>query len=59
MKNAMKGIKKLIAVESNATAQLVKLMNLYGLGADKTILKYNGRPFSVDELEARLREALK
>ncbi len=59
LKNAMKGIKKLIAVESNATAQLVKLMNLYGLGADKTILKYNGRPFSVDELEARLREALK
>ena len=59
LEEAIKGAKKLIVVESNATAQLVKLMNLYGLGADETILKYDGRPFSVDELEARLREVIK
>ena len=57
LEDAMKGAKKVIAVESNATAQLVKLMNLYGLGADETILKYDGRPFAADELEMRLREA--
>ena len=56
---AIKGVKKLIAVESNATAQLVKLMNQYGLGVDEMILKYDGRPFSVEELEERLREAAK
>ncbi|MFA6321580.1 MAG: 2-oxoacid:acceptor oxidoreductase subunit alpha [Candidatus Omnitrophota bacterium] len=56
MEAAIKGAKKIIAVESNATGQLVKLMNLYGLGADETILKYDGRPFSLDELEAKLRE---
>ncbi|MDD5428174.1 MAG: 2-oxoacid:acceptor oxidoreductase subunit alpha [Candidatus Omnitrophica bacterium] len=54
---AIKGVKKLIAVESNAEAQLVKLINLYGLGVDETVLKYDGRPFALDELEARLREA--
>jgi len=59
LKAAMKGVKKLIAVESNATAQLVRLMNQYGLDADETILKYDGRPFSVEELEEKLRKALK
>ncbi len=57
--DAIKGAKKLIAVESNATAQLVKLMNSYGLGVDETILKYDGRPFSVEELEEKLREVIK
>lgn len=58
MEAAIKGAKKIIAVESNATAQLVKLMNLYGLGADETILKYDGRPFALDELVLKLREAM-
>ena len=55
---AIKGVKKLIAVESNATAQLVKLINQYGLGVDEMILKYDGRPFSVEELEEKLREVI-
>lgn len=58
MERAMKGVRRLLAVESNATAQLVKLMNFHGLGVDKEILKYDGRPFSVDELERKLREAI-
>ena len=59
LEDAIKGVKKLIAVESNATAQLVKLMNLYGLGVDETILKYDGRPFSVEELEDRIKDCVK
>jgi 2-oxoglutarate/2-oxoacid ferredoxin oxidoreductase subunit alpha len=56
LEKAIKGVKKLIAVESNATAQLVKLMNMHGLKRpDETILKYDGRPFSVEELEEKLR----
>lgn len=58
-KEAVKGVKKLIAVESNATAQLVTLINRYGLDVDEKILKYDGRPFTVDELENRIREVTK
>ncbi|MDD5436585.1 MAG: pyruvate ferredoxin oxidoreductase, partial [Candidatus Omnitrophica bacterium] len=56
IKEAAAGAKKLIVVESNATGQLARLMSLYGFGVDKTILKYDGRPFSVEELEANLRK---
>jgi 2-oxoglutarate ferredoxin oxidoreductase subunit alpha len=59
LERSLKGAKKIIAVESNATGQLVKLMNLHGLGVDEKILKYDGRPFTVDELEAKLQEAAK
>ncbi len=55
----MKGVKRVIAVESNATAQLVRLINSYGIDAHEKILKYDGSPFSVEELEAKLREAAK
>lgn len=53
-KDALKGVKRLIAVESNATGQLVRLINSFGLNVDEKILKYDGRPFTVDELEERL-----
>lgn len=59
LKEALKGVKRLIAVESNATAQLVRLVNSYGIDAQEKILKYDGRPFSVEELEEKLREAIK
>lgn len=58
-KMAMKGVERLISVECNATGQLVKLINRYGLDADEMILKYDGRPFSVEELESKVREVLK
>ncbi|MFA4982437.1 MAG: 2-oxoacid:acceptor oxidoreductase subunit alpha [Candidatus Omnitrophota bacterium] len=56
---ALKGVKKIIAVECNATAQLVKLINGYGLDAHEKILKYDGRPFSVEELKGKLKDKLK
>ncbi len=49
-----------IVVENNATAQLGKLLKLYtGVEMDYRILKYDGRPFSVEGLTAQLREAAK
>jgi len=51
---ALKGVKKLVNVEDNATAQLAKLIRGYGFNPDKNLLKYDGRPFSLDELEAQL-----
>jgi 2-oxoglutarate ferredoxin oxidoreductase subunit alpha len=56
LKEALRGVEKIIAVENNATGQLVKLIDRYGTDVDHKILKYDGRPFSVDELEGKLRE---
>lgn len=54
----LKGAKKIICVENNATGMLAGLMSARGLKADKMILKYDGRPFSLDELEERLKKDL-
>lgn len=48
---ALEGTKKLICIENNATAQLARLIKTFGFNADQNILKYDGRPFSLDELE--------
>ena len=53
--NALAGVKKVISVENNATGQLEGLINRYGFKADGRILKYDGRPFSLDELLDRLK----
>lgn len=52
---ALEGTKKLISIEDNATAQLARLIKLFGFNVDQNILKYNGRPFSLDELEELIR----
>jgi len=51
---AMRGAERLIDVECNSTAQLAKLAGLYGLQADDLVLKYDGRPFSLEDLEEEL-----
>ena len=57
-REAVGGVKKLIAVENNATGQLARLIGNYGFRTDAMILKYDGRPFALDELEARVKEAI-
>ena len=54
-----KSAKRIIDVEQNATAQLDSLIReeLLIKSTDK-ILKYDGRPFSGDELYTRLKEVL-
>jgi len=54
-KEALKGVKKIICVENNATGQLADFVKFYGINVDKRILKYDGRPFSLDELEQELK----
>jgi len=56
---ALSGVEKLVCVESNATGQLTRLMKMLGFNVDEQILKYDGRPFSFDELEERTRGILK
>ncbi len=51
---------RIIAVENNATSQLGALLMLEtGIKPDRSILKYDGHPFSVEELADRLRSAIK
>ena len=57
-KDAIKGAKKIISVENNATGQLKLLLKRYGINIDKEILKYDGRPFTPDELEENIRAIL-
>jgi 2-oxoglutarate ferredoxin oxidoreductase subunit alpha len=53
------GVNNLICVEANATGQLASLIKGYGFEVNKLLLKYDGRPFSIEELEGRLKEVLK
>lgn len=55
---ACRGVQHLIAVEENATGQLAALAREHGLGTEATILKYDGRPFTPDELVRRVQEVI-
>ncbi len=57
-KKAVRGVKTLISVENNATGQLVLLLKLNGFKADREILRYDGRPFSLDELEEKVKKEI-
>jgi 2-oxoglutarate/2-oxoacid ferredoxin oxidoreductase subunit alpha len=58
-RGALQGVSRLIAVENNATGQLVRLVKGYGISVDATVLKYDGRPFALDELEGKIEEVLR
>jgi 2-oxoglutarate ferredoxin oxidoreductase subunit alpha len=50
----LQGVERLIDVECNSTAQLARLCSFYGIKTDDQILKYDGRPFSLDDLNSEL-----
>lgn len=54
LKDALRGVERLISVECNATGQLATLCRQYGIDVDDRILKYDGRPFSLNDLEIEL-----
>jgi len=47
---------KKVVVEVNATGQLARLLKINGIQANDVILKYDGRPFFLEELVERLKE---
>ncbi|MFZ1947877.1 MAG: 2-oxoacid:acceptor oxidoreductase subunit alpha [bacterium] len=59
VKRALAGATRVIAVENNATAGLARLLACHGIKVHGTILKYDGRPFAVDDLRRRVEEAMK
>ena len=54
LKDALQGVERLIAVECNSTGQLARLCGFYGIKIDDRILKYDGRPFSLNDLNSEL-----
>jgi 2-oxoglutarate ferredoxin oxidoreductase subunit alpha len=56
LREALKGVDRIIVVECNSTGQLARLARCYGFQLKEKILKYDGRPFSLDDLEAEIRK---
>jgi 2-oxoglutarate ferredoxin oxidoreductase subunit alpha len=54
MKDALRGVDRIISVECNSTGQLARLASSYGIKIEDQILKYDGRPFSVEDLHREL-----
>lgn len=52
---AMEGVERWIGVETNETGQLSRFLRQFGYVAEEVILKYDGRPFMVEELEDEIR----
>ena len=55
---AMDGVDRFYAVETNESGQLARLVSQYGYRAERKILKYDGRPFTIEELEAEVRKVI-
>jgi 2-oxoglutarate ferredoxin oxidoreductase subunit alpha len=58
LKKALSGVDKIIDVEVNATGQLAKLISGHGFCIDDMILRFDGRPFTVDVLIDNVKEVL-
>ncbi len=46
--------KKIIVVENNFSGQFADLLEKHGVGVTGRILKYDGEPFGVDELQEKI-----
>ena len=54
--NYLKKAEKTIIIENNATSQFANLIRMQtGISIDRKILKYNGMPFFVEEVEQGLK----
>ncbi|MDD1727953.1 MAG: hypothetical protein LUQ50_02650 [Methanospirillum sp.] len=51
---AMQGVEKVILVEDSSTGQLNEILAREGYRTDDLILRYDGRPFAVEELLERV-----
>jgi 2-oxoglutarate ferredoxin oxidoreductase subunit alpha len=59
IRESLKGARRVIVVEENATGQLAALIQLPGIQVDSPILHYDGRPLTPDLLKERIREVLR
>jgi len=59
IRKALEGVRRLVAVEENATGQLGSLLRESGIPFDRQVLHWDGRPLTPDLLSAHLQEALR
>ncbi|TBR19966.1 2-oxoacid:acceptor oxidoreductase subunit alpha [bacterium] len=57
-RKSITGSKKIICLENNATGQLADILIGHGISVNERILRYDGRPFSLDELEVELKKLI-
>ena len=57
-RRAVDGLDRIVVVEENLTGQLEQLMRLHGFPAGARVRRYDGRPFTVEEMAARLAEVV-
>ena len=55
---ALSGVNKILLVEDNMEGQLASLLSGNGIIVDAKVLKYDGRPFTVEGLLQKVREVL-
>lgn len=55
---ALEGVEKVINVECNAKGQLAILLKQNGFNVDEMILKYDGRPFSIEDLDLEVKKVM-
>lgn len=58
LKEVLEGVEKVICIESNATGQMTQVLRANGINVDEKILRYDGRPFTIDEVEERLKKVI-
>lgn len=58
IKEALKGVDTLIAVETNVTGQLAQILNYYNIKVADKVLKYDGRPFLPVEIEEKVKKLI-
>ncbi|MDG6257076.1 MAG: 2-oxoacid:acceptor oxidoreductase subunit alpha [Methanomicrobiaceae archaeon] len=55
---ALENVTTLVAVETNLTGQLTRLVEGFGCCVDDAILRYDGRPFSLEDLREEVEEVI-
>ncbi len=58
LRKALEGVEKVICVENNQTHQFRNLVVSYHIPVHASVLKYDGRPFSEEELEKEVAKLL-
>ena len=58
LREVLSGADKIIDIEVNATGQLAKHLSGHGICVDDMILRFDGRPFTVDFLLEKVKEVL-
>jgi 2-oxoglutarate/2-oxoacid ferredoxin oxidoreductase subunit alpha len=56
---ALRDVQRVIAVEGNSQGQLAMLMQENGFSVQDKILKYDGRPFALEDLEEEVKKVMK